>query len=90
MVTCIFVRWGANDADRANPYLLDSYDSRPCNMHAAECRDHDTCAIKVRHSDHMLQEAQANLAQTSLARELGLDDRVKINCVHSGVIATAP
>ena len=36
------------------------------------------------------KNAQAYLAQTSLGRELGLDDRIKINCVHSGVIATAP
>ena len=34
--------------------------------------------------------AQAYLAQTSLGRELGLDNRVKIICVHSGAIATAP
>ena len=42
-----------------DPYLLDYYDSRPCNMHAPECRDADTCAIRVRHSDHMLHECSS-------------------------------
>ena len=28
-------------------------------MHAPECGDHDTCAIRVRHSDHMLHECSS-------------------------------
>jgi hypothetical protein len=34
--------------------------------------------------------AQAYLAQTSLGRELGPDDRVKIICSRSGAIAREP
>jgi hypothetical protein len=46
----------------------------------SECGTPTTCFMN----------AQAYLAQTSLGRELGPDDRVKIICVHSGAIAPAP
>ena len=46
----------------------------------SECGTPTTCFMN----------AEAYLAQTSLGRELGPDDRVKIICVHSGAIAPAP
>ena len=60
----------------------------------AECtRENATTVIRVPSEcgtpATCFMNAQAYLAQTSLGKELGPDDRVKVICDHSGPIAPA-
>jgi hypothetical protein len=86
-------RWhsgGTCDADCGDPSLLDCCGRSRCRIHTRECYDSDTDLIRVRESGHVLHECRGYLAPTSLGRELGPNDQVKILCIERGAIAPKP